>query len=516
MINQYIEIPIGQTYHQLSTKTSDIHNYSIFLDNNESIEVQLFHISLNDIVSLEVWNEINQRTTFYTDGGIQPLVYFYYSKIKGMHYLKVNFRDASKKSYKIHIEKYKQLSGIIIENTFITAKNGPYLIGPERLTIADKAILNVEAGTIINFRAGKTIEVFSEGRLNLIGEIQNPIMLLGLSNQSQESPESLFNSTYKDSITCKNVIFQYDNGNSHSFDKYNEITDFKGAVGLLPSKRPSKVREIYMEASPFILKFFGTTDKEYYLGADVENFINWLLLSKRISDEPCSMGKQSYWEFVNRNYFQDLIEADLLVKKGEDSNNPRVQALVEYLKLGKEWHTNHGFFKINDLVNYKQRYVQDFFICLNKMANHFWYSHNISVNHWDQQGRNIGLLRHEDKSEILFINAVFKRLSIFTNLPFKIPPFGRVVPPIGILGIAIFSGPFKYPLEYPVNHPTKHVSYDMGNQVLYILIGIVKLLFGKTNAIFTWWIPTPSDPVLTMYKEKKRILKFIKIMESNY
>lgn len=496
------------TLYRVDEKSSGTEEwYKIWLEANDAIEVHMSEIPVNQCYSLYLFYENGAEITESINAKMTPEMSTYIAKEAGFCFIKVvaEYGFDQQQSYRLHVEKYTGLSGTIEGIRTLRAHDGPYMVGPDTLIVASGAVLNVEAGAIINFRHGQLIEVQQEGALHLNGEKDNPVFIIGVSGGSPQSHWHELVVHDQAMIVQQFVTVQYD-----SYSVLSNLRPLSAALDAIaeptnipPSERPNLIKQWYLEASPYVFHVIGGLGidlgepfktVQLYLGIDVEIFTKWEVESGRISDARFQKGEINYWEYVNANFTADLVEAARLSKDNQTSEQYRIQRLIDFLNKGKEWRQRNGYFKASQFLNpFEEKKVADFYQLFLDMSYLFWLSHNTSVVYWDKRARELGTYAKENKIEAAFIDGVIIRVDFTAELPVVIPGYENNVPPIGLIGIFLHNGPFKYPMEYPAPMPCVEVNY--GNQTTAALLKhyFERLLHGGMSAVYTWWLPTLAD-----------------------
>ncbi len=271
-------------------------------------------------------------------------------------------------------------------------------------------------------------------------------------------------------------------------------------ITMNPQARLKYIREWYKQASPYHFTWLDIFNKKkrnlrtYYLGMDVEMFSAWELQSSRIPLKQPFNANLNYWNYVNSNFIRDLQQAEKLYQQDQSTSDPRIQYFVDFLNKGREW--NEQFGKVSFIKRWKKAWFQAFHHHFLEMCRLFWLSHNTSIVYWDYMARKQGIYQQEDSVEQLFINGVIIRVDFTASLPIRMPIYGNMVIPIGLIGEFLNHGPFRYPHLYPAPMPDDvfDFSHHANGALLHHYISF--FLNRHFSAVFTWWIPTPADSEL--------------------
>ncbi|WP_248565518.1 hypothetical protein [Paenibacillus sp. L3-i20] len=306
---------------------------------------------------------------------------------------------------------------------------------------------------------------------------------------------------------------------------YVEPTDFRltatslSATTIIPSDRDDAMKQWYMEVSPYKMKvatkveytgvwyrpILFTNKKDMYHGMDVELFTSWEIESNRISDTRYNIGTINYWEWVNAGFTYDTQRAKTLADNNQTSNQINIQRLIDYRKTGKVYLKKYGRLSLGQLANpFDNVTAAKFYSHVRTMSASFWKSHNTSIVYWDDSARRYGYYGSEDPVKQTFIDGVIIRVEFTSDLPFSIPTFGNNVPPVGLIGVFLNSGPFKYPTVYPAPAPSSStIDYGNGATAEIIRAYMEFLLNEGTNPVFTWWIPGSADDEARAFLQSK-------------
>ncbi|RNB92450.1 hypothetical protein EDM56_01750 [Brevibacillus fluminis] len=481
--------------------------YRIWLEPKEAIEVQVSNIPDGQSFALHLFCEHETEPEQSVCSSNTPGLGTYIAASAGYCYIKISTDGMFEEPepYRLHVEKYASLSGFIEGTRHLSAQAGPYMLGPEPLVLAPGAVLEVEQGVVLNFRHGQSLHVHQGGTLNLNGRREAPILIMGVKGGSAQHA---WQELVIDERACVNhqfVVVHYDSYSA--LPDYaplsSALADIEEPTTIPPSARPALIKQWYLEASPYIVAVVdGFTGNplhplemtELYLGIDVEIFTQWEVESGRLSDARFSQGQVNYWEYVNGNFTADLMEAARLSAANQSSEEYRIQRLVDYLNKGKAWREQNGYFRLQEFINpFDEKSFSSFYAIFLEMSYQFWLSHNTSVVYWDKKARELGIYSQEDKVERAFIDGVIIRVDFTAELPIVIPGYENNVPPVGLIGLFLKHGPFRYPAHYPA--PAPHDDLDYGNKTTAAMFSyyIELLVDGKTSAVYTWWLPTPAD-----------------------
>lgn len=497
----------AETLTRLDDRSSATENwYKIWLDANEAIEVQVSNIPANQCYRLQLFHEHHTLQEESNHSGKLPDLCTYIAREAGFCLIKVTAESPfEEQPYSLYVEKYKGLSGNIEGTHHLSAQNGPYMLGPDDLILSPGAVLEVEAGAVLNFRHGQFLEVHRGGTLNLNGEKEKPVLIMGVSGGSVQAiwQELIIHDQARLNQRFVTVLYDSYSALPDLEPLSNAMATIEEPTAIPPSARPSLAKQWYMEASPYMITVLDGFDSdpfhplktiELYLGIDVEIFTQWEVESGRISDARFQQAQVNYWEYVNANFTADLLEAARLCAAEQTSDEYRIQRLIDYLRKGKEWRQQNGYFRLKDFINpFDEKSFSDFYEQFMEMSYQFWLSHNTSVVYWDKRARELGIYAREDRIERAFIDGVIIRVDFTAELPVVIPGYENNVPPVGLIGLFLKSGPFRYPMEYPA--PVPQDDHDYGNKTTAALFQyyIELLIDGKTSAVYTWWLPTPAD-----------------------
>lgn len=409
--------------------------------------------------------------------------------------------------FALHVDRYQCLQGTLTGRHRLLANEGPYrLVGDVVITAG--AVLEVEAGTILNVRSHNCLRVQAGGTLSLLGDAHRPIVILGAT---PSVGGGLWQRLLLEGITARVnhqfVTIHYDHAELLHPQAHRHL------LNLLPSERPALIRDWYKAGSPYLARLLEGVERrgrwyepwmfrkrDFYFGMDVEMFAEWEVRSGRLCDHRFVQGEVNYWEFVNAGFVQDLLLARRCVEQDHPAPHHRIQHLMEYWQQGRSWRAKHGvlkstqvLFALEDALDAQSELHEH----LQEMSRLFWKSHNTSIIYWDQSARALGLYDQETQEERLFINGVIIRLHFTCDLPYQFLSFGNQMPPVGMIGLFLNHGPFKYPAVYPAPPappaPQGTLDYHEETMVALFKMYLRFLLQKGTNPVYTWWLPTPAD-----------------------
>ncbi|KEO83670.1 hypothetical protein EL26_08410 [Tumebacillus flagellatus] len=491
--------------------------YKYFLRAGEAVEIELSEIPRGVAYDLEVYDEAGN--CIYGTVPLFGCVRFasYEAGVDGEIYLRVRAEEGCdpNREFALHVDRYKSIGGILTGDNKLCAFDGPYRIGGSDLVIAPGAVLDIEAGTIINVRSQSALRVLSGGTLNLLGTAAQPVVILGASAGGEAGLWKELQAAEESRITRQFVTIYYDQAETHETPPPGHV------INILPSERPALIRQWYQLASPYLSTIFDGVERtgkwydpwsikkrDLYFGMDVEMFAQWEYDSGRVCDERFRAGKTNYWEYVNAGFLHDILLARQCVDNDEPAPHFRIQRLMDYLRHGKSWQEKHGVLKSTHILPNLEDALEEeteLHSHLKEMSTLFWWSHNTSIVYWDHLAREMGLHAQEEHDENLFVNGVIIRLHFSSDLPYEFLSFGNQMPPVGMIGVFLNHGPFKYPDCYPAP-PAPPAPEDTLDPHDETTVGLIKtyfdiLLHDGTNPVYTWWLPTPAD------REARRILE---------
>jgi hypothetical protein len=491
--------------------------YKFWLRAGEAVEIELSEMPLGVLYDLEVYDQSGDL--FLGTAPLNDRVRFasYEAAADGEIYIRV-FSSVGcdpDREYALHVDRFRNLNGTITGVQTLYAFEGPYRIGGGDLVIAPGGVLDVEAGTVLNVRSQDVLRIQSGGTLNLLGDAAQPVVILGATAQGEDGFWQGLEAEDGASIKRQFVTIFYDLIETPAPPKPGTV------VNILPTERPALIRQWYQLASPYlstVIDGVESTGKWYdpwaikkrdlYFGMDVEMFAQWEVDSGRLCDQRFQRGEVNYWEYVNAGFLHDMLTARECLDNDEPAPHFRIQRMIDYLRHGKSWRDKHGVLKstqilprLDDLVEEDTELHQH----MKEMSTLFWWSHNTSIVYWDHLARQLGLHAQEEHPEHQFVNGVIIRLDFSSDLPYQFLSFGNQMPPVGMIGIFLNHGPFKYPDCYPAPPapPAPEGALDYHDETT---IGLIKtyfefLLHDGTNPVFTWWLPTPAD------REARQILE---------
>ncbi|MBL0387800.1 hypothetical protein JJB07_14255 [Tumebacillus sp. ITR2] len=514
---QAIHLTSGTKFRAALATESESYWYKFYLRAGEAVEIELSEMPRGVLYDLEVYD--GDGSLVLGSAPLNDSVRFasYEGSIDADIFIRVYSQQGSDPNHEfaLHVDRYKSLNGILTDNHTLYAFEGPYRIGGGDLVIAPGAVLDVEAGTILNVRSANVIRVHSGGTLNLLGSAELPVVILGAT---EAGPGGLWKELELagDAVVKRQfVTIYYDHQETSDAPPPGQV------INILPSERPALIRQWYQLASPYLSSIIDgveSTGKWYdpwaikkrdlYFGMDVEMFAQWEYESGRLCDTRFQQGVTNYWEYVNAGFLHDILLARQCVDNGESAPHFRIQRLMDYLCHGKSWREKHGVLKSTHILPKLDDALEEeseLHTHVKEMSTLFWWSHNTSIVYWDQLARELGLHNQEEHDENLFVNGVIIRLHFSSDLPYQFLSFGNQMPPVGMIGIFLNHGPFKYPDVYPCPPApaAPEGSLDYHDETT---IGLIKtyfefLLQDGTNPVFTWWLPTPAD------REARRILE---------
>lgn len=494
-----------------------IEMYKLFLTAEEAAEIHISNLT-HPSSSIEVYDVHGTKLSearFASDGTI---ILPFFPREDGFYYIKLTIGPDPDPQHacQLHVDKYVRLSGAIDSNRVFTAKDGPYLIGPEDAIIPAGVCVSFEAGTSINVRCQHKLIVQDNGSLSFNGEADKPVVIIGAidDGSSHRLRQLVLAPLAKTSFA--HILVQYDHDedgvdflatSSPFVEGATTLEQFQAdmahtsylerAIVVPPSARLAFIKTWFQQTSPYRFNLFDDLlPSELYFGIDVTTFAHWEVETKRIDEQRSQAQDVNYWDFVNGNFTADLLEATHLFASNQQSSEPRLQRLIDFLLIAQKWRKKHGYFKWYDLIDPFNEHDDEFFKTFEEMSSAFWLAHNTSIIYWDTIARDLGIWQKESFFERQFINSVIVRLHFAADLPFSLPGYGNNIPPVGFLGISIHYGPLRYPQQYPAPGPESAVNYGPLSTAEYLKFLLVSLVKGKTNPVYTWWIPTQADKEL--------------------
>lgn len=504
--------------------------YRLELQAGEAIEFDLFDIPEGTEYAVQL---VDGDGRFLADGwpvGERVRIGSYAAKRAGSYFLCVYslYGSDARRSYSLHVDKYRSLEGEIAGEVTLTPEDGPYRLGKAGLTLLPGAKLTLEAGTILNVRSGGQIHVLQGAMLQAAGEARLPIFVLGVpSDRPPRSWLVVAESAQHPTVHLLHILEQQDllpeQSPLHQASKEVIIREglYESATPtqVPPSQRPARIRDWYLAASPYRFTLIGGLEvtgdwhdplrlkrRDVYFGMDVELFTEWEVESGRVTDERFESGEHNYWEFVNSGFLSDMEEASRVSAGLQATSHFRVRRFADYLACAKRWLNAHGVWKVGQLWHlfFNRSEESEWLAHLTELSELFWLSHNTSIVYWDDLARRNGLHAGEDVFEALFINGVIIRVDYTADLNFPVPVFGRNLPPVGLIGMLLHHGPFQYPSVYPAPKPqgdAEQVEVDTAAHLVRAYIQYI--LADRTNPVFTWWIPTGADAELRRRMREK-------------
>lgn len=499
--------------------------YKLFLSAADAIEIHISNVThpSSNIIIYDIHRTKLAEATYSPN---TPIILPFFPKEDGLYYVQVTIGPDPDPQhvYQLHVDKYKRLSGIINHSEELSAENGPYMIGPEDVIVAAGTSICFEEGASINVRCQNKLIVQAGASIAFHGEQDKPVVIIGAISDATEHRWSQLVLSPAAKASFRHMIVQYDNdADGVDFLKSSapfiaiasSVEEFEAVVAktnyveraavVPPSTRLSFIKNWFQESSPYRFSLLGDLLPELYFGIDVATFAHWETDTMRINEERVRSGEINYWDFVNGNFTADLIEATHLFSNKESSSELRIQRLIDFLLLAQKWRQKHGYFSLFDIVNPFHEHDEEFYKTFEEMSSSFWLAHNTSIVHWDTLSREIGIWQQESFFEQQFINSVIIRLHFAADLPFTLPGYGNNIPPVGFLGISIHYGPFRYPEDYPAPEPAFDVNNGELSTATYVKFMIESLIDGKTNPVYTWWIPTQADKELFRIMQDKGI-----------
>ncbi|MED2255077.1 hypothetical protein ABEO98_25050 [Brevibacillus parabrevis] len=491
-----------------------IEMYKLFLTSKEAIEIHISNVT-HPSSGIEVYDMHGTKLceVRYTPGG--SLILPFFPPEDGFYYIKLTIGPDPdpQHSCQLHVDKYVRLCGTMEDDREFTAAGGPYMIGPTDVTIPAGVCVSFEAGASINVRCQHKIIVEDYGSIAFNGQKDTPVIIIGAidNGTAHHWGQLVLSSQAKSSFT--HILVQYDNdedgvdflassspfvARSTSIEQFQadiaKTSYLERAIVVPPSSRLAFIKTWFQQSSPYRFHLLGDLlPFELYFGIDVTTFAHWETETKRVNEHRSQAGDVNYWDFVNGNFTADLLEATHLFSNNQQSSEPRIQRLIDFLLLAQSWRQKHGYFKWYDLIDPFSEHDQEFFKTFEEMSSSFWLAHNTSIIYWDTIARDLGIWQKEDFFEQQFINSVIVRLHFAADLPFSLTGYGNNIPPVGFLGISIHYGPFRYPEQYPAPGPEFDVNYGQLSTAEYLKFMLESLLKGQTNPVYTWWIPTQAD-----------------------
>ncbi|MED1945236.1 MULTISPECIES: hypothetical protein [Brevibacillus] len=499
--------------------------YKLFLASTDAIEIHMSNLT-HPLTTITIYDIHRTKLAEAEYSPNAPIILPFFPEEDGLYYVQLTIGPDPdpQHTYQLHVDKYKRLSGIINQSEELSAENGPYMIGPEDVIIAAGTSISFEAGTSINVRCQNKIVVQNGASISFRGEPDKPVVVIGAIDDTTAHRWNQLVLSPLAEATFQHIIVQYDNDEdgvdfltsaapfvaiASSVEEF-ESTIAKAnyverAAVVSPSSRLDFIKTWFQQSSPYCFHIFGDLLPELYFGIDVTTFARWETDTKRINEERVEAGEINYWDFVNGNFTADLIEATLLFANNESSPELRIQRLIDFLIIAQKWRRKHGCFSLFDMLDPFHDHDEEFYKTFEQMSSAFWLAHNTSIIHWDTLSRELGIWQKESFFERQFINSVMIRLHFAADLPFSLPGYGNNIPPVGFLGISIHFGPFRYPEDYPAPGPEFDVNYGELSTATYVKFMFESLLNGKTNPVYTWWIPTQADKELFRTLQEKGI-----------
>ncbi|MGN7470685.1 hypothetical protein [Brevibacillus sp. SAFN-007a] len=500
--------------------------YKLFLTSQEAVEIHISNLT-HPASAIEVYDRHGTKLSEgrFASGGSIILPFFPYED--GFYYLKLTLGPDSDPQHacQLHVDKYVRLSGRIESDCVLTAQNGPYLVGPDDVTIPAGVRVSFEVGASINVRCQRKIIVQDGGAISFNGEADKPVVIIGAIDNGTAHRWSQLVPSPLAHISFTHILVQYDNdedgvdflassspfaAGAISLEQFQadiaKTNALERALLVLPSARLAFIQTWFQQSSPYRFSLFGDLlPFELYFGIDVTTFAHWETETKRVDEQRSQAGDVNYWDFVNGNFTADLLEATHLFANNRQSPEPRLQRLIDFLLLAQSWRKKHGYFKWYDLIDPFNEHDDEFFKTFEEMSSAFWLAHNTSIIYWDTIARDLGIWHKESFFERQFINSVIVRLHFAADLPFSLPGYGNNIPPVGFLGLSIHYGPLRYPEQYPAPEPESAVNYGSLSTAEYLKFIVESLVKGQTNPVYTWWIPTQADKDLFHLLDEKGI-----------
>ncbi|HEU4965206.1 MAG TPA: hypothetical protein VFV52_15365 [Bacilli bacterium] len=525
------DLAYGVRYRATLATPGDEDWYRLELAAGEAVEFDLFDLPPKTDYAVELYDGDGNLLTSGRRLGERVRIGAHAAIVSGAYYLCVYSLDGSdpRHAYALHIDRYQALEGVIAEEMTLTPEQGPYHLGKSGVTLLSGATLRVEAGTVLNVRSGGQVHVQEGARLAVQGEARHPVFVLGVAGD--KPPRSWLTGAGVGAGTAETLLLQGVLEQQDLLPKESVLQQGAEEVivreGLYepqdptqipPSERAAWIRDWYLAASPYRFTWFEGLEwtgnwsdplkvkrQEVYFGLDVELFTDWEVESGRLTDERFAAGELNYWEFVNAGFLADLEEARQVAQGSKRASHVRVQHFADYLTLGRQWLHRHGVWKVSHLLSlFHKPEESEWLAHLRQLSDLFWLSHNTGVVYWDDLARQNGLHAGEDVFEALFINGVIIRVDYTASLQFALPVFGHKLPPIGLIGLMLHHGPFRYPDVYPAPKPegdAQEVEVDTAAQLVQAYLRFT--LEARTNPVFTWWIPTGADDELRRLMKEK-------------
>ncbi|EJL26875.1 hypothetical protein [Brevibacillus sp. BC25] len=499
--------------------------YKLFLASTDAIEIHMNNLT-HPLTTIRIYDIHRTKLAEAEYSPNAPIILPFFPEEDGLYYVQLTIGPDPdpQHTYQLHVDKYKRLSGIINQSEEFPAENGPYMIGPEDVILAAGTSISFEAGTSINVRCQNKIVVQNGASISFRGESDKPIVVIGAIDDATAHRWNQLVLSPLAEATFQHIIVQYDNDEDgvdfltsaapfvaiassvEEFESTVAKTNYvERAAVVSPSSRLDFIKSWFQQSSPYRFHIFGDLLPELYFGIDVTTFARWETDTKRINEERVEAGEINYWDFVNGNFTADLIEATYLFANNESSPELRIQRLIDFLIIAQKWRRKHGCFSLFDMLDPFHDYDEEFYKTFEQMSSSFWLAHNTSIIHWDTLSRELGIWQKESFFERQFINSVMIRLHFAADLPFSLPGYGNNIPPVGFLGISIHFGPFRYPEDYPAPEPEFDVNYGELSTATYVKFMFESFLNGKTNPVYTWWIPTQADKELFRTLQEKGI-----------
>ncbi|MED1918931.1 hypothetical protein P4V64_26830 [Bacillus thuringiensis] len=499
--------------------------YKLFLTSTDAIEIHMNNLT-HPLTTIRIYDIHRTKLAEAEYSPNAPIILPFFPVEDGLYYVQLTIGPDPdpQHTYQLHVDKYKRLSGIINQSEEFPAENGPYMIGPADVIIAAGTSISFEAGTSINVRCQNKIVVQNGASISFRGESDKPIVVIGAIDDATAHRWNQLVLSPLAEATFQHIIVQYDNDEDgvdfltsaapfvaiassvEEFESTVAKTNYvERAAVVSPSSRLDFIKSWFQQSSPYRFHIFGDLLPELYFGIDVTTFARWETDTNRINEERVEAGEINYWDFVNGNFTADLIEATYLFANNESSPELRIQRLIDFLFIAQKWRRKHGCFSLFDMLDPFHDYDEEFYKTFEQMSSSFWLAHNTSIIHWDTLSRELGIWQKESFFERQFINSVMIRLHFAADLPFSLPGYGNNIPPVGFLGISIHFGPFRYPEDYPAPEPEFDVNYGELSTATYVKFMFESFLNGKTNPVYTWWIPTQADKELFRTLQEKGI-----------